>query len=37
MDLIYMEDGLVAGNTVYFDQLTFARQVGMLPPGGLAR
>ncbi len=34
MDLIHMEDGLVAGNTIYFDQLSFARQVGMLPPEG---
>jgi steroid delta-isomerase-like uncharacterized protein len=34
MDLIDVEDGRVAGNNVYYDQLAFARQVGMLPPEG---
>ena len=37
MDLIDMRDGLVAGNVIYFDQLAFARQVGMLPPEGSRR
>jgi steroid delta-isomerase-like uncharacterized protein len=32
MDLIDVEDGKVAGNNIYYDQLTFARQIGMLPP-----
>ena len=32
MDLLDIYDGRVAGNNVYYDQLTFARQVGMLPP-----
>jgi hypothetical protein len=31
MDLIDVEDGKVAGNNIYYDQLTFARQIGMLP------
>jgi steroid delta-isomerase-like uncharacterized protein len=34
MDLIDIEDGKVAGNHIYYDQLTFARQIGMLPPEG---
>jgi steroid delta-isomerase-like uncharacterized protein len=34
MDLIDVEDGRIAGNNIYYDQLTFARQVGMLPPEG---
>jgi predicted ester cyclase len=34
MDLIQLEDGRVAGNNVYYDQLAFARQVGMLPAEG---
>jgi steroid delta-isomerase-like uncharacterized protein len=34
MDLIQVEDGRVAGNNVYYDQLAFARQVGMLPAEG---
>jgi predicted ester cyclase len=34
MDLVYIEDGLVVGNTVYFDQLAFTRQIGVLPPEG---
>lgn len=37
MDLVDIEDGRVAGNTIYFDLLAFARQVGMLPPEGSAR
>ena len=34
MDLIDLEDAKVAGNNVYYDQLTFARQIGMLPAEG---
>jgi steroid delta-isomerase-like uncharacterized protein len=34
MDLIDAEDGKVAGNNIYYDQLTFARQIGMLPREG---
>ena len=34
MDLINVEDGRVAGNNIYYDQLAFARQIGMLPAEG---
>jgi predicted ester cyclase len=34
MDLIDVEDGRIAGNNVYYDQLAFARQIGMLPAEG---
>ena len=34
MDLIDVEDGRVAGDNIYYDQLTFARQIGMLPRKG---
>lgn len=34
MDLIDMQDGRVAANNVYYDQLSFARQIGMLPAEG---
>ncbi len=34
MDLIDVENGRVAANNIYYDQLTFARQIGMLPPEG---
>jgi steroid delta-isomerase-like uncharacterized protein len=34
MDLIDVEDGRVAANAIYNDQLAFARQVGMLPAEG---
>jgi hypothetical protein len=34
MDLIQIEDGRVAGNNVYYDQLAFARQIGVLPAEG---
>jgi steroid delta-isomerase-like uncharacterized protein len=34
MDLIHIEDGRVAGNNIYYDQLAFARQIGMLPSEG---
>jgi steroid delta-isomerase-like uncharacterized protein len=34
MDLIDVENGRVAANNIYYDQLTFARQIGMLPREG---
>lgn len=34
MDLLSFEDGRVAANNIYYDQLTFARQIGMLPSEG---
>jgi hypothetical protein len=34
MDLIHIENGRVAGNNVYYDQLAFTRQIGMLPSEG---
>jgi steroid delta-isomerase-like uncharacterized protein len=34
MDLLDIEDGRIAGNNIYYDQLTFARQIGMIPPEG---
>ena len=34
MDLLEVRDGRIAGNSVYFDQLTFVRQIGMLPSEG---
>ena len=37
MDLVDFENGRIAGNYIYFDQLGFARQVGMLPPEGSRR
>jgi steroid delta-isomerase-like uncharacterized protein len=34
MDLLDIEDGRIAGNNIYYDQLTFGRQIGMIPPEG---
>jgi steroid delta-isomerase-like uncharacterized protein len=34
MDLIDVEDGRIAGNNIYYDQLAFVRQAGMLPGDG---
>jgi predicted ester cyclase len=34
MDLIDVEEGRIAGNNIYYDQLAFARQIGMLPAEG---
>jgi steroid delta-isomerase-like uncharacterized protein len=31
-DLFEIEDGLIAGNTAYYDGMTFARQIGLMPP-----
>jgi steroid delta-isomerase-like uncharacterized protein len=36
MDLIEMQDGRVAGNTIYYDGLSLARQIGLLPAAGSA-
>jgi steroid delta-isomerase-like uncharacterized protein len=33
-DLFELEDGDLVSNTVYFDGMGFARQIGMLPPDG---
>jgi steroid delta-isomerase-like uncharacterized protein len=32
MDLLEFEDGRIRTNTAYYDGMTFARQIGMLPP-----
>jgi steroid delta-isomerase-like uncharacterized protein len=32
LDFIEIEDGSIVSNTAYFDQMDFARQVGMMPP-----
>jgi hypothetical protein len=34
MDHFTMRDGMVATNFVLFDQMQFARAIGMLPPDG---
>lgn len=34
IDLIHFQNGRIAANHVYYDQLSFARQIGMLPPEG---
>jgi steroid delta-isomerase-like uncharacterized protein len=34
LDLMEIEDGVIVGNTSYYDGAAFARQVGMLPPEG---
>jgi steroid delta-isomerase-like uncharacterized protein len=36
MDHFVMRDGKVASNFVIYDQMEFARQVGMMPPDGSA-
>ena len=36
IDLLSVRDGLVQGNDAYSDGMTFARQIGMLPPQGSA-
>jgi steroid delta-isomerase-like uncharacterized protein len=33
-DLFELEDGNLVSNTAYFDGMSFARQIGMLPPDG---
>ena len=37
IDLIDLQDGRVAANNVYYDQSSFARQIGMLPADGRPR
>jgi steroid delta-isomerase-like uncharacterized protein len=32
LDLLEIEDGEIAGNTAYYDGMTFARQIGLMPP-----
>jgi steroid delta-isomerase-like uncharacterized protein len=32
LDLFEIEDGKIAGNTAYYDGMTFARQIGLMPP-----
>lgn len=34
MDLLEFEDGRIRANTAYYDGMSFARQIGMLPPRG---
>jgi steroid delta-isomerase-like uncharacterized protein len=34
IDVMEFDDGLLRHNTVYYDGLAFARQVGLLPPAG---
>lgn len=34
IDVMEFEDGLVRHNTIYYDGLSFARQVGLLPAAG---
>jgi steroid delta-isomerase-like uncharacterized protein len=36
MDHFVVRDGIVASNFVVFDQMQFARQIGLLPPDGSA-
>ena len=37
IDVMELEDGLLRNNTVYYDGLSFARQIGLLPPAGSKR
>jgi steroid delta-isomerase-like uncharacterized protein len=32
LDLLQIEDGEIVGNTAYYDGMTFARQIGLMPP-----
>jgi steroid delta-isomerase-like uncharacterized protein len=32
LDLLEIEDGKIVGNTAYYDGMTFARQIGLMPP-----
>jgi steroid delta-isomerase-like uncharacterized protein len=32
LDLFEIEDGKITGNTAYYDGMTFARQIGLMPP-----
>jgi steroid delta-isomerase-like uncharacterized protein len=37
IDVMEFENGLLRHNTIYYDGLSFARQVGLLPPAGSRR
>jgi steroid delta-isomerase-like uncharacterized protein len=32
VDVLEIEDGQIVGNTAYYDGMTFARQIGLMPP-----
>jgi steroid delta-isomerase-like uncharacterized protein len=32
LDLLEIEDGEIVGNTAYYDGMSFARQIGLMPP-----
>jgi steroid delta-isomerase-like uncharacterized protein len=32
LDLLEVEDGAIVANTAYYDGMTFARQIGLMPP-----
>ena len=32
LDLLEIDDGQIVGNTAYYDGMTFARQIGLMPP-----
>ena len=32
LDLLEIEDGRIVGNTAYYDGMSFARQIGLMPP-----
>jgi steroid delta-isomerase-like uncharacterized protein len=32
VDLLEIEDDLIVGNTAYYDAMSFARQIGLMPP-----
>lgn len=34
IDVMHIVDGLLIDNTIYYDMLSFARQIGMLPSAG---
>jgi steroid delta-isomerase-like uncharacterized protein len=34
IDVMHVVDGLLSDNTIYYDMLSFARQIGMLPSAG---
>lgn len=37
VDVMEFEEGLLRNNTIYYDGLSFARQIGLLPPAGSKR
>jgi hypothetical protein len=36
LDLLEIEDGQIVGNTAYYDGMSFARQIGLMPTQGSA-